>query len=93
VGDLFLTGEKVKGRDGIEEYYRQVLPTFGHLSFSLAEFEASGSMAMMLSTFFFREEVGPNERAERVGDCLTVLLEEHGSWKIRSQIFRVPPPT
>jgi uncharacterized protein (TIGR02246 family) len=93
VGDLILTGDRVKGREGIEEYVREVLPTFGHLSFSLAEFEASGSMAMMLSTFFFREDVGPNDRTERVGDCLTVLVEEHGSWKIRSQVFRLAPPT
>lgn len=91
VGDLILTGEKVKGRTGIEEYFRGVLPGFGHLSFSLSEFEASGVMAMMLSTFFFREEVGPNERTERLGECLTVLVEEHGSWKIRSQLFRLSP--
>jgi uncharacterized protein (TIGR02246 family) len=91
-GTLVLTGEKVTGREAIEDYLSETLPSIGHLSFSLAEFEASGSMAMMLSTFHFRESDGKSgERREVVGDCLTVLVEEGGGWKIRSQLFRPGP--
>ena len=92
LGTLALAGETLKGRERIEEFLRGVLPSYGHLSFSLSEFEASGSMAMMLSTFFFRETVAPDDRVELAGDCLTVFMEEHGTWKIRSQFFRPVDP-
>jgi ketosteroid isomerase-like protein len=87
VGTLLVSGEQLKGRDQIEAHFQEILPSIGHLTFSLAEFESSASMAMLVSNFLFREEVAPNERREVLGQCLTVLVEEHGSWKIRSQVF------
>jgi uncharacterized protein (TIGR02246 family) len=92
VGTLIMSGEQFKGRAQIEEHFREILPSIGHLSFSIGEFEASGSMAMMLGTFHYREEAAPNERTELLGNLLMVLVEENGSWKIRSQIFQPASP-
>ena len=88
VGTLLVSGEVLKGRDQIEAHFQGILPSLGHLTFSLVEFESGGSMTMMLSNYLFREEVAPNERREVLGHCLTVFVEEHGSWKIRSQVFQ-----
>ena len=64
VGSFWFRGEPFKGREQIEAHFQEVLPPIGHLTFSLAEFESGGSMAMMLSNFLFREEVAP-KRGER----------------------------
>jgi ketosteroid isomerase-like protein len=92
-GILVLTGEKLTGKPEIEGYFQGALPSLGSVSFSLAEFTAGGSMAMMLGTLRYREDVAPNENREVTGQCLIVFVEESGAWKIRSQLFRPEPPS
>jgi ketosteroid isomerase-like protein len=91
-GILILTDERLTGRPEIEGYFQGALPSFGPVSFSLAEFTAGGSMAMMLGTLQYREGVSPDENRTVRGQCLIVFVEEGGAWKIRSQLFRPDPP-
>ena len=92
-GILILTGERLTGKPEIEEYFQGALSSFGAVSFSLAEFTAGGSMAMMLGTLRYRENVSPDETRDVKGQCLVVFVEESGAWKIRSQLFRPDPPS
>jgi ketosteroid isomerase-like protein len=91
-GILVLTDEKLTGKPEIEGYFQGVLPSYGPVSFSLGEFTAGGSMAMMLGTLRYSEEVSPNENRDVTGQCLIVFVEEDGAWKIRSQLFRPESP-
>ena len=85
---LVLADTAWNGRDQIREGLRGFLPSVGSLSHSLSTFEAGGSVAMMMGTFLYREDLAEGGRRAVSGYCLTVLMEENGSWKIRSQLFR-----
>jgi ketosteroid isomerase-like protein len=88
---LFLPDLTLSGRDEIEVYFQEALPTLGPLSFSLNEFEAGGTMNLVLATFLYRTGTNPTSQEDVAGNCITVLIEEGGRWKIRSQVFRRDP--
>ncbi len=87
-GILFLPDQELKGREEIREYFQGTLPSLGHLSFSLNEFEPGGTVSMVLGTFHYRKDTDAQQREDITGSCLMVLVEEGGGWKIRSQVFR-----
>ncbi len=90
-GFLLLSESEVQGRPSIQEYFEGVLPEMGSLSFSMTEFEAAGSLAMIVAAYGYslREDGSPQEYVS--GRCIAVLEEENDEWRIRSQIFRPQP--
>jgi ketosteroid isomerase-like protein len=87
-GVLFLPDQELRGREEIREYFQSTLPSLGQLSFSLNEFEPGGTVSMVLGTFYYRKDTEAQQGEEISGNCLTILIEEGGDWKIRSQVFR-----
>lgn len=83
---LMLTLDAVEGKKDIEEFFEELLPTVGGMSFALTEFEVDGNMAYLLGGFVYTESDGSATR--HAGQFMAFLLKDGGDWRIRSQLFR-----
>ena len=87
---LLMPDGKRSGRSAIRAYFNELLPTVGPISFAMTDFEAGSPLNLVLSSFLFTASRETRQDVEVEGYCVTVLMEEDGAWKIRSQVFLTP---
>jgi uncharacterized protein (TIGR02246 family) len=74
-----------RGKDDVEQFLEDLLPTLGELSTDIIEFDAGDRLAYLVARFSSPPSQGIGGSGGMAGTFVSVFRLEGRNWKIRSQ--------